>query len=214
MILSSFVFFNIARLEKIRSDILLLAETVEKESAGLAAISRRWAERDYDRLIVIGSGCCKGIAREGALKSMELSAGAVNASCESSLGFRHGPKAAIKDNTLTIHLISTDSLSAKYDLDLLKEIGEQKKGNKLVALSPEPVSSPVDENVVIPALGGGADRELYFGICALVFCQMLAMFKSIYLGLPTDNPVPTGELTRVVSGVTLYDLEAWDTPKN
>jgi hypothetical protein len=35
---------------------------------------------------------------------------------------------------------------------------------------------------------------------------MLAMFKSLELGLPVDDPIPSGELSRVVSGVTLYDL--------
>jgi tagatose-6-phosphate ketose/aldose isomerase len=138
---------------------------------------------------------------------MELAAGIVNTNYESSLGFRHGPKAVIKDNTLTVHLVSPDPLSAKYDLDLLKEIGKQKKGNKIIALSTTVLPFAADENIVFSVPGGGADRELYFGIRSLVFCQLLAMFKSMSLGLPTDNPIPTGELTRVVSGVTLYELE-------
>jgi tagatose-6-phosphate ketose/aldose isomerase len=138
---------------------------------------------------------------------MELSAGLVNASGESSMGFRHGPKAVIKDNTLTIHIISPDSLTAKYDIDLLKEISSQKKGNKIIALSASTLPVKADENVVITVANKGSGDEIYFGICALVFCQLLAMFKSISLGLPTDNPVPSGELTRVVSGVTLYQLE-------
>jgi tagatose-6-phosphate ketose/aldose isomerase len=208
MLLSCFAFFNSARLEEIRADIVALADMIEKEALRLTGISRRWAEKDYERLIVIGSGCCKGIAREAALKSMELTAGTVNANCESSLGFRHGPKAVIKDNTLTIHLVSPDPLSAKYDLDLVREISGQKKGNRIIALSTDALPVKTDENPVIPALNYGADGELYFGISCLVFCQLLAMFKSISLGLPTDNPVPTGELTRVVSGVTLYDLDS------
>jgi tagatose-6-phosphate ketose/aldose isomerase len=209
MILSCFAFFNSARLEEICADIALLADMIEKEALGLTGISRRWAEKDYERLIFIGSGCCKGIAREAALKSMELTAGTVNTNYESSLGFRHGPKAVIKDNTLTVHLVSPDPLSAKYDSDLLKEISRQKKGNRIIALSTAALPVEIDENPVIPAVNRGADGEIYFGISCLVFCQLLAMFKSMNLGLPTDNPIPTGELTRVVSGVTLYDLDSF-----
>jgi tagatose-6-phosphate ketose/aldose isomerase len=207
MILSCFVFFNASRLEEICKDIGFLADTVEKESQKLIEASLRWAKADYKRLIIIGSGCCKGIAREAALKSMELTAGTVNTNYDSSLGFRHGPKAVIKDNTLTIHLISPDSLTARYDVDLLKEIVKQKKGNKVIALSAAALPVEADENLLLPPVGSGADRELYFGISSLVFCQLLGMFKSMNLGLPTDNPIPSGELTRVVSGVTLYELE-------
>jgi tagatose-6-phosphate ketose/aldose isomerase len=207
MILSCFAFFSNERVKEVFDSIGLLADFVEREGNRLVEIARSWAEKNYERLIVIGSGCCRGIAREAALKSMELSAGFVNTNSEGSMGFRHGPKAVIKDNTLTIHLISPDPLTAKYDIDLLKEISNQKKGNKIIALSVSAVPVKVDENIVIPPVNKGADAEIYFGIGSLVFCQLLAMFKSISLGLPTDNPVPSGELTRVVSGVTLYDLD-------
>jgi tagatose-6-phosphate ketose/aldose isomerase len=207
MILSCFAFFNYKRLEEVCGQFGFFAGFIEKESKALAGISRRWAEKHYERLIVTGSGCCKGIAREAALKSMELTAGIINTNYESTLGFRHGPKAVINNNTLTVHLISTDPLSSKYDLDLLSEINSQKKGNKVIALSVERIPFEVDESVVIPITDKNPDSEMYFGIGSLIFCQLLAMFKSMNLGLPTDNPVPTGELTRVVSGVTLYPLE-------
>jgi tagatose-6-phosphate ketose/aldose isomerase len=206
MTLACYAFFNAGKIDEICGDIANLAETVEKQSVSLADAARSLAEKDYERMIVIGSGCCKGIAREAALKSMELTAGAVNTNYESSLGFRHGPKAVIKDNTLTIHLISPASRTGKYDLDLLDEVARQKKGNKIVALSTALVWHKVDENIVIPVKADDVDSELYFGICSLVFCQMLAMFKSIKLGLPVDNPVPTGEVNRVVTGVTIYEL--------
>jgi tagatose-6-phosphate ketose/aldose isomerase len=206
MILSCFAFFNHERIKEVCGGIALLADLVEREGNRFVEIAGSWAEKKYERLIILGSGCCRGIAREAALKSMELSVGSVNTNSESSMGFRHGPKAVIKDNTLTIHLISPDPLTAKYDMDLLSEISSQKKGNKIIALSTSAVAVKVDENVVIPLINKGADAEIYFGIGALVFCQLLAMFKSINLGLPTDNPVTSGEMTRVVSGVTLYDL--------
>ncbi|HIF6696575.1 TPA: tagatose-6-phosphate ketose isomerase, partial [Serratia marcescens] len=38
----------------------------------------------------------------------------------------------------------------------------------------------------------------------LLFTQMLAFESSLALGLPPDNPCPTGEVNRVVKGVTIY----------
>jgi tagatose-6-phosphate ketose/aldose isomerase len=207
MILACFAFFNIENLEEVCGNIKLLAENVEKESRGLTGIARKWANRDYKRLIILGSGCCKGLAREAALKSTELTLGTVNANYDSSLGFRHGPKAAIKDDTLTVHFISADPFTAQYDGDLLKEINKQKRGNKVIALSPNALGLGVDEEILIPAQGYSSGAELFCGIHYLVFCQLLAMFKSLELKLSTDNPALTGELTRVVSGVTIYNLE-------
>ena len=38
----------------------------------------------------------------------------------------------------------------------------------------------------------------------MVCAQLLALFKSLSLNLTPDNPWPTGEVNRVVKGVTLY----------
>ncbi|SVK54629.1 Putative tagatose-6-phosphate ketose/aldose isomerase [Acinetobacter baumannii] len=38
----------------------------------------------------------------------------------------------------------------------------------------------------------------------LLFTQMLAFESSLALGLTPDNPCPTGEVNRVVKGVTIY----------
>ena len=207
MLLAGFAFFNICKLDEICKNIPRLADSIQKNGKYFTDISRRWAAKDYNRLIIIGSGCNRGIAREGALKTMELCAGFVNTNYESALGFRHGPKAVINDNTLTVHIISPDAYTAKYDLDLLKEIAAQKKGNKIIAVSTFPVPHETNENVVIPPVCDGAESELYAGISALVLLQMLAMFKSIHLNVTPDNPAPAGELSRVVTGVTVYDLD-------
>ncbi|MDR3138311.1 MAG: SIS domain-containing protein [Treponema sp.] len=188
-------------------DIGRLAAAVDGKKDALVTAARKWAAVDYDRLIVLGSGCQKGLAREGALKSMELTTGIVNTGWDSPMGFRHGPKAVITDKTLTVHFISPDPFTARYDLDLLAEICRQKKGNRVIALSGEKLSIPVDENIVIGGENYGFGQDICRGLSYLFFCQLLAMFKSLALGLSTDNPVPTGELTRVVSGVTLYDLK-------
>jgi fructoselysine-6-P-deglycase FrlB-like protein len=46
-------------------------------------------------VIYLGSGPLEALAKEAALKIMELTGGAVMTMANSALGFRHGPKAAV-----------------------------------------------------------------------------------------------------------------------
>ena len=46
----------------------------------------------------------KGLAREAALKMLELSDGTVVALAETPLGFRHGPKTIVNGKTLVVHV--------------------------------------------------------------------------------------------------------------
>jgi tagatose-6-phosphate ketose/aldose isomerase len=205
MLLACMGFFNYEKMEEVTADIRLLADNLEKQGPLLSKTAEKWAGKDYRRLIVLGSGCCKALAKEAALKSLELSMGAVNAASESAMGFRHGPKSAIKDDTLTVHFISDDAFTALYDLDLLKEISSQRKQNRVIVMSGKSVPVETDENIIVPSAYRSAS-DLYRGINSLVFCQLLAMYKSIALDLPVDNPSVNGELNRVVEGFTVYDL--------
>ena len=40
----------------------------------------------------------------------------------------------------------------------------------------------------------------------IVYCQTLAFYKALQLGVTPDNPCPGGEVNRVVQGVTIYPL--------
>ena len=53
---------------------------------------------------------------------------------DSELGFRHGPKSIIDDNTLTIAYLSDDEYRRRYELDLVKEMAHQRKGNKIAVV--------------------------------------------------------------------------------
>ncbi|ENM5940360.1 tagatose-6-phosphate ketose isomerase, partial [Vibrio mimicus] len=136
---------------------------------------------------------------EASLKSLELSAGKVMTMFDSSLGFRHGPKFAINNKALVIQMLSSDDYTRQYDMDLLREIRRDNQALRHVALT----ETPLNENDVFE-LGhlGLGDRWLCFPY--ILFCQMLAFEKSLQLGLGPDNPCPTGEVNRVVQGVTIY----------
>src|SRR6185369_16976892 len=69
----------------------LLAERAG-QLAGLAG-------RRHRRVVYLGSGALTGLAREAALKLLELTAGQVVSYWDSPLGFRHGPKAVLEQGT-------------------------------------------------------------------------------------------------------------------
>jgi len=56
------------------------------------------------------------------------------------------------------------------------------------------------------AFGHKAFADVVADMQGLVFMQLAAMYASLALGVPTDNPSPTGLVNRVVQGVTVYSL--------
>ena len=48
--------------------------------------------------------------------------------------------------------------------------------------------------------------NFFLGLNYIVYAQITALFKSIYVGITPDDPCPSGEVNRVVKGVTIYDL--------
>ena len=205
MLLAGFALLNHEKIDEIVKDISLLYESMGKNGIRLSAMAQRYAKKPFDRAVYLASGALKGLAHEGSLKMMELSYGEVNASFDSATGFRHGPKTVIKDNTLTLHFVSNDPFTAKYDMDLLAEVLREKTRNSVVAVCADNLNGiEADDVITLPSTGYGFAADLCIGISGLVFSQMLAMFKSIELGITTDNPSPGGQVNRVVKGVIVY----------
>ena len=162
-------------------------------------------EYDFNRIVYLGSNCLKGIAQESALKMLELTAGRVVTMYDTPLGFRHGPKSIIDDNTITVVYLSDNAYTRQYEIDLIKEMSGQRKGNKIVAVmsaADEAVSALVDYTVVYDLTD--AHENALLGLDYILFAQTVAVLKSLSLAITPDNPCPTGEVNRVVKGVTLY----------
>nr|WP_297283761.1 SIS domain-containing protein [uncultured Agathobaculum sp.] len=162
-------------------------------------------EYDFNRIVYLGSNCLKGFAQESALKMLELTAGRVVTMYDTPLGFRHGPKSIIDDNTITVVYLSDNAYTRQYEIDLVKEMSGQRKGNKIVAVMSKPddaVAALVDYTVVCD-LADAYDNAL-LGLDYILFAQTLAVLKSLSMSITPDNPCPTGEVNRVVKGVTLY----------
>ena len=55
--------------------------------------------------------------------------------------------------------------------------------------------------------GRAIKNNVILGMQYLAFGQILALKKSLSLGITPDNPCPTGEVNRVVKGVTIYQFK-------
>ena len=198
--------FNLDKLDEITAEVEKLAVAGQRfldDQFGLA--QKIVDEFDYNRIVYLGNIGLKGVAQESALKTLELTAGKVATMYDSELGFRHGPKSIIDDNTLTVAYLSDDEYRRRYELDLVKEMAHQRKGNKIAVVynhDCEGIEELADYPVQIKV---GADMEnVLLGLDFILFAQTIALMKSLSLGITPDNPCPTGEVNRVVKGVTLY----------
>jgi tagatose-6-phosphate ketose/aldose isomerase len=172
-----------------RRDLPRLADSAEAVLSQVLAFD---APRPA-RAIFLGSGALLGAARESALKVLELTAGETMTAWDSPLGFRHGPKAAVTADTHVFVSLHPDPHTARYDADLVAEIRRQ---------YPETAVTTLGKNGDIGFETSGdvrADAVLH-----VLAAQVLSARWSALLGLAVDDPFHGRNLTRVVSGVTLY----------
>lgn len=161
------------------------------------------AAESVERIVYLGSGGFKGLAQESALKLLELTAGEVVAIYDTSLGFRHGPKSIINAKTTVIVYLSNNPYTRQYDIDLCNEILRDGKVQRLVVLTAETeIRLPREIQLALGALSEASDMAL--ALPYITFAQMFSFYRSFLTGHTTDNPCPTGEVNRVVQGVTIY----------
>lgn len=206
MYLAAYLCFNLNKLDE-KSEIIssISLATQNFLDKGFEIANKIVNEYEFNRIVYLGSNVLKGISQESSLKILELTAGKTVAIFDTPLGFRHGPKSIIDDSTLTVVYVSDDEFTYKYELDLIRELSSQKKKNKLAVITNKPnceletladyIYSYNIKNVL---------NNVELGLAYITFAQSLSVLKSLSLGLTPDNPCPSGEVNRVVKGVTLY----------
>jgi fructoselysine-6-P-deglycase FrlB-like protein len=147
------------------------------------------------RAVFLGCGALTGSARECALKVLELAKGRIPTMWDSTLGFRHGPKAIVDQDTRVFVLVSSDPHTKRYDLDAANEIRAQFGARSVVTLGEDK-----DMDIHIPTVGNDAWTSVLYVLAA----QMTAIAWSDALSINVDNPFTEGNLSRVVTGVSLY----------
>lgn len=209
MVLNAMAVFNIDNIENFSSDVDKLSNSVNDFIENNIEKVTSLSNEDFERIVYLGSSTSKGIARESALKVLELTAGKVNASYDTPLGFRHGPKSVVDDETVSVIYISNDEYTRKYDLDLAKEMLAHKKNDKVVIVGDnieEDILNKADYVFNVENINYTVENEVLLPLQQIIFGQMLSFLKSVNLGITPDNPCPTGEVNRVVQGVILHEL--------
>ncbi|WP_420814525.1 SIS domain-containing protein [Kineococcus vitellinus] len=158
------------------------------------------AARGYERVVYLGSGVLAGLARESALKLLELTAGEVLSFFDTPLGFRHGPKSMLRTGTLAVVFRSSDPYTQRYDDDIVTELQSALGAEHvLVVGSGGPATITLD----------GADQvpDVLLALPYAVIAQLLALRFALAHGGTPDNPFPSGVVNRVVRGVSIHPLD-------
>ena len=207
MLLVCSLIANIDKIEAQKEYVKTLAACVGAAMDKYEEAIKEVANIDFKRAVFLGSGPLKGVAEESRLKLQELTDGSVMCAFDSFLGFRHGPKAVVHDDTLLVYLLSDKPAVLRYELDLVRQIKE-KGGNKgciLVCQSKPEALGNYNGNLCVE-IGLPASMPLCYSCVSYIFvAQLLGMFKSMYFGLCPDTPSVSGNISRVVEGVILYN---------
>jgi tagatose-6-phosphate ketose/aldose isomerase len=162
------------------------------------------ANRNFARICFVGDGPLASVAKESALKVLEMTAGQIKTMSETVLGLRHGPMAALDKETLFVCFVSGDRRRAQYARDLLREIGQKDVVAERLAVGPLSVEQSI-----------GADCELYLPIHVdvddtyrpvldVILGQLLGLYCSVAHQLRPDSPSAGGVINRVVQEFQIY----------
>jgi len=190
------------------------AEMIEKAVKNAEAVIERYeeplkaiAERPFERGVFLGSGALKGIAEECHLKLQELTDGAVVCKFDSFLGFRHGPKAVVNDKSIVVYLMTDDEKVQRYERDLVRQVDGNNKpvAQIIVAAGAKPALEGVNADLLVQMPFGKAETDFYGIVPYVLVGQLLGFYASLAHGLNPDAPSVSGNIHRVVEGVTIYD---------
>lgn len=153
------------------------------------------AAEPFERIVYLGSGPLEALAKEAALKVLELTSGRALAMAQTPLGFRHGPKSALDPRSLVVMFRSGGTIARAYEQDLLDELKRDGIAAKILSVG----TGGADLAGEAPALPDAWLAPLW-----LTMAQQYSLQRSAALGLTPDNPFPDGTVNRVVRGVTIY----------
>jgi tagatose-6-phosphate ketose/aldose isomerase len=160
----------------------------------------------YERIIYLGSGGFEGLAREAQLKILELTAGKIATSFDSSLGFRHGPKSFVNEKAVVFMFVSNQPYTRQYDLDMLNELRQEQVAAYICA-----ITVAGDTNYAGDTFSFDSDAsnvpDAYLSLPYVMVGQTVALLASIKVGNKPDTPSPSGTVNRVVKGVTIHEYK-------
>jgi tagatose-6-phosphate ketose/aldose isomerase len=178
-----------------------IADAVEQVIGDYTAVLKEACDGGYERVAYLGSHIFKGLAREAALKMMELTNGGIATLFDSPVGVRHGPKTFVNSKTLVFLFLSNDPYTRRYDIDMLNEFRNDGVAGRVIALTAQ--DGVGGDCMRIRGLETADDCTLLFPYIAVP--QIFAFQQSLGHGLTPDQPNPSGTVHRVVEGVHIYE---------
>lgn len=174
--------------------------------AQASALAEEIAARSFDRICFLGSGALASVAKESALKVLEMTAGQVKTMSETVLGLRHGPMAALDRKTLFVCFVSGEANRALYARDLLREVGAKQVVAERIAVGPaslqEVLAKECDRYLALEIRPEVEDA--YRPVLDVIFGQLLGLYNSVAHQMKPDAPSPGGVINRVVQKFQIY----------
>lgn len=205
MLLSALLMANINRIQDLKREVKIICDYGERILTEYIEKIKEVANLDFKRTVFLGSGPFLGTATESHLKLQELTDGEVICVCDSFLGFRHGPKAVINEETLVVYIFSNNKHVMRYEKDLVEAMKQGKSPLYQMGISEIPVIDDLDFSIVLAEKDQEIEEE-FLAVCNIIPGQLLGFFTSLKLGLKPDNPSATGAISRVVKGVKIYSI--------
>jgi len=186
-----------------------MATAGETMLSAMPEVAERLAKKSPQRACFLGSGSAYGAAVESHLKLQEMTDGGLICFCDTFLGLRHGPRAAIHDDTIVACFLSSDPQVRRYELDLIRSNREQKVGlaHLIVADRADGLTDLADAVVAYDPEGALDLPDHMLAPIYTIAGQLLGVFASLERGLKPDAPSAGGVIHRVVQGVTIYQRE-------
>ena len=210
MLLSGlYIFGNIEKTE-LRTMIENTIKEIENQEINFEKYVKELISLDIERIVYLGSGTLRALAEEATLKCLELTGGKLNVFYNSPLSFRHGPKSIVNEKTLVINLMSNCDYTRKYEIDLIKQMRDEKSKKYTAALDvkhDKEIESSIAYYISFNNSTLAEYPDIINAFIYIYFAQLLAYCKSESLGFNPDNPCPSGEVSRVVHGVIIYPYE-------
>ncbi len=207
MLLTCLMLSKIDTLEEEKDKIEATARNAEAVIAGYETKLKAIADRKFERGVFLGSGPMKGIAEECHLKLQELTDGGVVCKFDSFLGFRHGPKAVVNEKSIVIYLMQDEEKIQRYERDLVKQVsGNNNPVAQIVVIAGKAVEMPgVEPDLCVVMPNGSKETGIYNVLPYVLVGQLLGFYTSLSHGLNPDAPSVSGNIHRVVEGVTIYE---------
>lgn len=204
MMLTALLVFDktdlVTKEEKISALIALSQEMLDS-----AAAIQKMVSLDYNRVIYLGAGSFFGLAHEAQLKILELTAGQVATMYESPIGFRHGPKSLVNEETVVVVFSSTDTYTKLYDLDLVREVAGDEIARKVILLTDQKENLENVEQVILSSQY--LVDDVYRVFPYIVYGQLFALLTALKVKNRPDTPSPTGTVNRIVQGVIIHPFD-------